>query len=77
MRLRSCPCFVSAVDFLCELDEFLNHLLGRDGAVVVGVERLLEFLAEQFRLYQIPCGARLRLALQEFCQQLGRDILVL
>ncbi len=41
---------VGGVHFLGQLDQLLDDLLRGDGAVVVGVERLLEHLAEELRL---------------------------
>ena len=42
-----CAAFGGGVHFLGQFDEFFDHFLGGDGAVVVSVEGLLEFFAEE------------------------------
>jgi hypothetical protein len=49
----------------------------RDGAVVVGVEGLLELLAEDLALHEVALGADLEFVLEQLLQQLGGDVLVL
>ena len=61
---------------MIELDEFLNDFLGRDGAIVVGIERFFELLTEELGLHQVAGGADLGFVFEEFLQQLGGDILV-
>lgn len=50
------------VDLLRELDQLVDHFLRRDGAVVIGVERLPQLLAEELRLHEVVlfpwCEAR-------------------
>ena len=44
------------VQLFCQLDQFLNHFLRGNGAVVIRIERLLELFAEQQALHEVPAG---------------------
>ena len=49
----------------------------RDGAVVAGVEGLLELLGEGLALHEVLLRPHLQLVLEQLFQQLGGDVLVL
>ena len=65
------------VEVLGEFDQFLDDLHRADGAVVVGVEGLLELFTEDLALHEVAFGADLEFVLEQLLQQLGGDVLVL
>ena len=69
--------FGGGVEVLGEFDQLFNDQHRRDGAVVVGVEGLLELLAEDLALHEVALGAHLEFVFEQLFQQLGGDVLVL
>ena len=65
------------VGFLGEGDQFFQPLYRGDGAVVVGVEGLLQLFGKELALHEVLLRAHLQLVLEQLLQQLGGDVLVL
>ena len=66
----------TGLNFLGKFDQFFDDMHRADGAVVIGVEGLLELLAEDLALHEVALRAHLKFVLEQLFEQLGGDILV-
>ena len=67
---------VGGAHLLRELDQLFDDFLRRDGAVVIGVERLLQHLGKLAALNEVALRAHFDFVPKQLRQQLGGDVLV-